>query len=77
MSLSFMARTRAQSVFDAFEKDRIQEVQDTAAGLEAEGKRKAADLVRAMRRAAADLRTKEVEASVNADALAERYGIPE
>ena len=40
-------------------------------------KRKASDLVRAMRRAAADLRTKEVEASVDADAFAERYGILE
>jgi hypothetical protein len=28
-----------------------------------------------MRRAAADLRTKEIEAAVDADALAEKYGI--
>ena len=50
-------------------------MQDTAAGLDEAGRRKASDLVRAMRRAAADLRTKEVEAGVDADGLAERYGI--
>jgi hypothetical protein len=31
--------------------------------------------VRAMRRAAGELRTKELEAALDADALAERYGI--
>src|SRR5205814_4901636 len=70
-------RAKLNAAVDAFEKDRIQEVQDTAAGLEGDAKRKASDLVRAMRRAAADLRTKEVEASVDADAFAERYGIQE
>lgn len=38
-------------------------------------RRKAGDLVRAMRRAAAELRTKEIESTVDADSLAERYGI--
>ena len=69
-------RAKLNTLLEQFEKDRIQEVQDTAGALDAEGKRKASDLVRAMRRAAADLRTKEVEAGVDADALAERYGIP-
>jgi Zinc carboxypeptidase len=70
-------RAKLNTAIDAFEKDRIQEVQDTSAGLEGDAKRKASDLVRAMRRAAADLRSKEIEASVDADALAERYGIQE
>jgi hypothetical protein len=70
-------RAKLNAAVDAFEKDRIQEVQDTAAGLEGDGKRKASDLVRAMRRAASDLRTKEVEAGVDADAFAEKYGIQE
>jgi hypothetical protein len=68
-------RAKLNVAVDGFEKDRIQEVQDTAAALDADGKRKASDLVRAMRRAAAELRTKEIEATVDADALAERYGI--
>jgi hypothetical protein len=68
-------RAKLNVAVDGFEKDRIQEVQDTAAALDADGKRKASDLVRAMRRAAVELRTKEIEATVDADALAERYGI--
>jgi hypothetical protein len=70
-------RAKLNLAVDTFEKDRIQEVQDTAAGLEGDGKRKASDLVRSMRRAAADLRGKEVEAGVDADTFAERYGIQE
>ena len=50
-------------------------MQDTAGGLDDAGRRKASDLVRAMRRAAAELRSKEIEAGVDADGLAERYGI--
>ena len=68
-------RAKLNTALDAFEKDRIQEVQDTGAGLEGDAKRKASDLVRAMRRAAADLRTREVEAGMDADAFAEKYGI--
>lgn len=70
-------RSKLNAAVDAFERDRVQEVQDTAAGLEGDAKRKASDLVRAIRRTAADLRAKEVEAGVDAGALAERYGIPE
>jgi hypothetical protein len=70
-------RAKLNAAVDSFEKDRIQEVQDTAAGLDGDAKKKASDLVRAMRRAASDLRSKEVEAGVDADAFAEKYGIQE
>jgi hypothetical protein len=70
-------RAKLNAALDAFEKERIQEVQDTAGGLEGDAKKRASDLVRAMRRAAADLRSKEVEAGVDADAFAEKYGIQE
>ncbi len=68
-------RAKLNAAVDQFERERIQEVQDTAGGLDDAGRRKASDLVRAMRRAAAELRTKEIEAGVDADGLAERYGI--
>jgi hypothetical protein len=68
-------RAKLNAAVDAFEKDRIQEVQDMMGGLDEAGRKKASDLVRAMRRAAADLRTKEVEAGLDADGLAEKYGI--
>src|SRR5665811_1515595 len=68
-------RAKLNAAVDQFERDRIQEVQDTAAGLDEAGRRKASEMVRAMRRAAAELRTKEMEATLDADSLAERYGI--
>ena len=68
-------RAKLNAAVDNFEKDRIQEVQDTLAGLEGDARRKASDLVRNLRRAAADLRTREVEAGMDADAFAEKYGI--
>jgi hypothetical protein len=68
-------RAKLNAAVDQFERDRIQEVQDTAAGLDDAGRRKASEMVRAMRRAAAELRSKEIEATVDADGLAERYGI--
>jgi len=68
-------RGKLNAAVDQFERDRIQEVQDTAAGLDDAGRRKASEMVRAMRRAGAELRSKEIEASVDADGLAERYGI--
>ena len=68
-------RAKLNTAIDNFEKDRIQEVQDTLAGLEGDARRKASDLVRNLRRAAADLRTKEVEAGIDADAFAEKYAI--
>jgi hypothetical protein len=69
-------RAKLNTLIDQFEKDRIQEVQDISAALDPDGKRKASDLIRAMRRAATDLRSKEIESTVDADALAERYSIP-
>ena len=68
-------RNKLNAALETFERDRIQEVQDTAGGLEPEARRKASDLVRNMRRAISELRAKEVEAGIDADALAERYGI--
>jgi hypothetical protein len=68
-------QSKLSAALDAFEKERIQEVQDMAGGLEGEARRKSGDLVRALRRAAADLRAKEVEPGVDADAFAARYGI--
>jgi hypothetical protein len=68
-------RAKLNAAVDQFERERIQEVQDTAGGLDDAGRRKASDLVRAMRRAANELRTKEIEAGLDADGIAERYGI--
>jgi hypothetical protein len=68
-------RAKLNAAVDQFERDRIQEVQDTAGGLDEAGRRKASELVRAMRRAGAELRSKEVEAGIDADGLAERYGV--
>jgi len=68
-------RAKLNAAVDQFERDRIQEVQDTAAGLDEAGRRKASEMVRAMRRAAAELRSKEIEATIDADGLAEKYGI--
>ena len=58
-----------------FEKDRVQEVQDSADGMDETSRKKAGDLLRAMRRAPADLRTTQVEEGVDAAALAERHRI--
>ncbi len=69
------ARSRLNTALDQFEKERIQEVQDTAAGMDEANRKKASDLVKAMRKAASDLRTKEVESGVDAAALASRYNI--
>jgi hypothetical protein len=68
-------RAKLNAAVDAFERDRIQEVQDMIGGLDEAGRKKASDLVRAMRRAAADLRAREAEAGLDADGLAEKYGI--
>ena len=56
-----------------FEKERIVEVEDAAAGLDDAPRRKAGEYVRALRRLAADLRTKEFEPAVDSAGLAERY----
>lgn len=68
-------RGKLNAAVDQFEKDRIQEVQDGVAGMDEVSRKKAAELVKAMRRAAVELRSKEIEAGVDAAALAERYKI--
>jgi hypothetical protein len=68
-------RAKLTAAVDQFEKDRIQEVQDSAPGLDEASRKKLPDLVKAMRRAAADLRAKEVEPGVDAAGIAERYKI--
>jgi hypothetical protein len=67
------ARNKLTATVDQFEKYRIAEVDDAGAGLDEAARRKAAEYVRQLRRLAADLRGKEFEAPVDADALAERY----
>jgi hypothetical protein len=68
-------RDKLNAAADRFEKDRIQEVQDSATGMDEASRKKSGELVRAMRRAAADLRVKEIEAGVDVSALAQRYKI--
>ena len=67
------ARTKLGAAVDQFEKERIAEVEDAGAGLDDAARRKSAEYVRQLRRLALDLRNKEFESSVDADALAERY----
>jgi hypothetical protein len=66
-------RGKLAAAVDQFEKERISEIEDAAAGLDEAGKRRASDYVRQLRRMAADLRTKEFESAVDAGVLAERY----
>jgi hypothetical protein len=66
-------RSKLSAAIEQFEKERISEVEDAAAGLDEAGKRKAGDYVRQLRRMATDLRAKEFESAVDADVLAERY----
>jgi hypothetical protein len=61
------------SAVDQFEKDRIPEVDDAGASLDEAGKRRAAEYVRQLRRLAADLQSKEFEASADISEIAERY----
>jgi hypothetical protein len=67
------ARAKLAAAVDQFEKERIAEVEDAGAGLDDAARRKSAEYVRQLRRLALDLRNKEFESSVDADALAERY----
>jgi hypothetical protein len=68
-------RGRLSSYVDRFEKERIPEVQDAAAELDDSARRKTAEYVRQLRRAAADLKSKEFESSLNQDGLMDRYRI--
>jgi len=67
------ARSKLNAAVDQFDKDRISDVDDAGAALDDPAHKKAGEYVRQLRRLAADLRTKEFEASVDADALLERY----
>jgi hypothetical protein len=67
------ARSKLGAALDQFEKERIADVDDAGAGLDDAVRRKSAEYVRQLRRLATDLRSKEFESSVDADALAERY----
>jgi hypothetical protein len=70
------ARTKLGAALDQFDKERIADVEDAGAGLDDAARRKSAEYIRELRRLAADLRSKEFEGSVDADALAERYRLP-
>ncbi|HYL72914.1 MAG TPA: M14 metallopeptidase family protein [Bryobacteraceae bacterium] len=67
------ARSKLSAALDQFEKDRIPEVEDAGAGMDDASRRKVGEYVRQMRRLAADLRSKEVEANVDGDGLLDRY----
>jgi hypothetical protein len=67
------ARSKLGAAVDQFEKERIADVDDAGAGLDDAARRKSAEYVRQLRRLASDLRSKEFESPVDADALAERY----
>ncbi|HEV3220530.1 MAG TPA: M14 metallopeptidase family protein [Candidatus Acidoferrales bacterium] len=66
-------RAKLTAAADAFEKDRIPEVEDAAIALDDSARKKAAEYVRQLRRLASDLKTKEFEASLDLNALMERY----
>ncbi len=68
-------RAKLSAAVEQFEKDRIPEIQDAAAELGEVARRKSAELVRQLRRAATDLRSKEFETSMNGDALLDRYNL--
>ena len=68
-------RAKLTAAVDKFERERILEVQDSAGALDEAGRKKAAALVKAMRTAAADLRSKEMEESLDGAGLAERYKV--
>jgi hypothetical protein len=66
-------RGKLNAAVEQFEKDRIPEVEDAAAALDGAAKQKGGEYVRALRRAAADLKVKEFEPAVDDEAFWERY----
>jgi ElaB/YqjD/DUF883 family membrane-anchored ribosome-binding protein len=66
-------RAKLFAAVDQFEKERIQEVEDSAIALSESARRKATEYVRQLRRAAADLKTREADSSVSIDTFLERY----
>ncbi|HLK22299.1 MAG TPA: M14 metallopeptidase family protein [Bryobacteraceae bacterium] len=70
------ARAKLSAAVDQFEKERIAEIDDAGASLDDAARKKSAEYVRQLRRLANDLRSKEFESSVDADALVDRYHLP-
>ena len=68
-------RDKLTVALDRFEKERVQEVQESATGLDEASRKKLPELLKGMHRAAGDLRTKEAETGTDAAAFAERYKI--
>jgi hypothetical protein len=66
-------RAKLYAAVEQFEKDRIPEAESAVGDLDEPARRKAAEYVRQLRRLAADLKSREVEASVDVDGLLERY----
>ena len=66
-------RTKLFAAIDQFEKERIPEVEDGAIELNESARRKAGEYVRQLRRLSADLRSKELESTLNVEGLSERY----
>jgi hypothetical protein len=66
-------RTRLSAAIDQFERERIPEVEDAAIELNEAARRKAGEYVRQLRRLSADLRSKELESTLNVEGLSERY----
>jgi hypothetical protein len=69
-------RGKLSAAAEQFERDRIPEADDAAAQLDEPARRKAGEYVRQLRRAAADLKSKEFESALSADGLLERYRLP-
>lgn len=66
-------RSKLFAAIDQFEKERIPEVEDAAIELNEGARRKAGEYVRQLRRLSADLRSKELESTLNVEGLSERY----
>ena len=70
-------RANLTAAVDQFEKDDIAQAEDTVLALPDSSRRKGSDYVRQLRQAAAALRSREFEPTINADKLLERYRLSE
>jgi hypothetical protein len=66
-------RLKLVASVEQFERERIPEAEDAAAQLDEPARRKASEYVRQLRRLAVDLKSKEIESSLSADSVSERY----
>jgi hypothetical protein len=66
-------RGKLRAALDQFDKERIPEVEDASIELSESSRRKAGEYLRQLRRLSADLRSKEFDSAMNAEALSERY----